>query len=343
MIPDHEEQVVETAKFIVEQFNKTGVSGITLGDRDTLLGAPTLKALHKDAKFPFLVANLLDAETGKPMFDDHIIKTVDGVKVGLFGVTMTGAERRPTDGSPMAWRVDNPIKVAGEQVALLKSKGAEVIVALAHLSQSELKNLAQQVPGITAVLAGSGTRAMTHPDTESGVFICEAHSKGKYLSVLTLHVWKDRQPNEPFVDRFKREGLKLEVQKLEARLSSYQRLVEKKEAEVKKAPETPKTAAGPRRARSVGADYYKKQLVRMRAEKAGIELELEELEEVDPSANYVVYELAPVKKSLADQASIGKDVLAFRARYPKLKPGARSKQAPASAPKRTKLKSAPKR
>ena len=85
--------------------------------------------MHKKAKFPFLVANLLSAETGKPMFNDRMIVEVDGLKVGLFGVTMTAAERRPVDGSPMVWRVDNPIKVAKEQVRQLRSEGAELVVA----------------------------------------------------------------------------------------------------------------------------------------------------------------------------------------------------------------------
>jgi hypothetical protein len=343
LVEEHDEQVTATAKFIVDQFNATGVTGITLGDRDTLLGVAKLKELHKRAKFPFLVANLLDAETGKPMFEDHIMVTVDGIKIGVFGVTMTGAERRPADGSAMPWRVDNPIKVAGEQVKALKAKGAEIVVALAHLSKGDLKNLAEQVPGISAVLAGSGTRSMTHPDNESGVFICEAHSKGKYLSVLTLHVWKDRKPTDPFVDRFKRDGLSQEIQKLTVRLGSYERLLEKKAAEAEKAPAGNVRVGGPSRARTIGADYYRKQLVKMRAEKASLELELEDVAPADPTANFVAYQLAPVKKSLADEPKIGKDVLAFRAKYPKLKPGLAKRPLPGTPPKRRTIKPAPKR
>ena len=67
MVAEHEKQFAATARFIVDQFNKTGVKAITLGDRDTLLGAKLLQELHRKAKFPFLVANLLSAETGKPM------------------------------------------------------------------------------------------------------------------------------------------------------------------------------------------------------------------------------------------------------------------------------------
>ena len=354
MNPDHEKQVIETGKFIVDQFNQSGVVGITLGDRDTLLGAKTLKMLHKRAKFPFLVANLLDAATGKPMFDDHVVVTLAGVKVGLFGVTMTGAERKPVDGSPMPWRVDNPIKVAGEQVRALKEKGAEIIVALAHLPDNSLKNLAEQVPGVTAVLAGSGTRAMSHPDNESGVFICEAHSKGKYLSVLTLHVWQQNKASDPFVDRFKREGLSLEIQKLDARLASYERIAQRKAEEAKKAGDGQVKApvgkvAGPSRARTIGADYYRKQVVKLRSEQAALQLELDGTMPVDPSANYVVYELAPVKKSLPDEPKIGKEVQDFRVKYPKLKPTPAKRPTSAkpaaspSAPKRTKVQPAPRR
>jgi len=356
MVPDHQKQATATARFIVDQFNKSGVRAITLGDRDTLLGPKVLKALHKKAKFPFLVANLLSADTGKPMFDDHVIVDVAGLKVGLFGVTTTSSERRPTDGTPMLWRVDNPIKVAGEQAKALRSEGADLIVALAHLSKAELKSLAQQVPGITAVLAGNGTRSMTHPDHEAGVFICEAHSKGKYLSVLTLNVWADRSPSDAFVDRYRRDGMAKEISQLDARIASYQRLMERKATETKRMTKEP-VRATPSPTRAIGQDYYLKQLVKMRADKSVLELELEELAPPDPTANYVTYDLAPVKKTLPDEPVIGKAVTAFRVKYPKLKPGARSagkklspnalpvrsKATPRKPPKRTRVKPAPRR
>ena len=81
----------------------------------------------------------------------------------------------------------------------------------------------------------------------------------------------------------------------------------------------------------------------LKAEKAAFELELEETQPADPTANYVAYELAAVKKSLPDEPKIGKEVLAFRAKYPKLKPGLAKRPKPGTPPKRTKLKPAPKR
>ena len=140
--------------------------------------------------------------------------------------------------------------------------------------------------------------------------------------------------------------LALDIQRLDARIASYQRLMEKKEAESKKASPEPKTAS-PSRARAIGVDYYRKQLVKMRTDKQTLEMDLEGLAPPDPAANYVTYEQVPVKKTLEDEPTIGKAVTAFRVKYPKLKPGAGRKAAkPAlggvksTKPKRTKLKPA---
>lgn len=297
---------------------------ITLGDRDTLLGRKFLTKLRKKAKFPFLVANLVDDATGKPVFDDHTVVTIAGVKFGLFGVTLGSAARQAPEGGK-TWRVEDPIAVAREQVRALEAAGADIIVMLSHLTETGQRDIANRVRGIDVILGGNAVRAVTHPEHEAETFICEAHSKGKQLSIMTLHIWDGMPADGPLVDRYVHEGMQLEVARVDGRIRSYERILEQKE----KAAASPGADAAPSRANALGGDYYKKQLVKLRAEKAQLQMRIEDTPEPDPSQNYFSYELTPVDKALPDDPTIGPAIEKFRKKYPKEDPAAAAKKAAA--------------
>ena len=162
---------------------------VTLGDRDFALGVSLLNDLHKRADYPWLVANLESVESGKPVYESRTIKEVAGVKVGLLGVTLQTSVTGVTTGEKAPWRITDPFAAAVREAKELQGEGAELIVVLAHLSEKEQRMLADQLPVATAILGGQGVRMLKHPETRGNVFIAEPNIKGKYLSVLTLHVW----------------------------------------------------------------------------------------------------------------------------------------------------------
>ncbi len=310
-------EVEDTAAFLVEQVGAIGLHAMTVGDRDLLLGVDTLRKLERKAKFPLLSANLVDAASGRPLFRARTLVTEAGVKVGVFGVTTKQAMHRGP-GEP-TWKVEDPIAAAREQVAALKGEGAQVVVALAHLSEDEAAELAQQVPGITAILGGHGQRMMQHPDQVGATFVAEAFSKGKLLSTLVLHVWTGRDAASGFIDRFKKEGLRSRLQQVEAQIASYERMVEARKAQGD-APEG-KADAGPRRARApqVGVRFYEEQLVKLRADRQLLELELEDAPEPDPKANFIRYATVQLGRTIEDEPKVHAAVESFRKKYPKAK------------------------
>ena len=343
-LPDDERSRWEdTAAFLIEQFNATGVDAITLGDRDTYLGVDALRELRRKAKFPFLVANLLDVATGEPMFDAHVVKEVAGIKVGLFGVTLEAAARRPADGAA-PWRAEDPIATARKEVAALRAEGAEIIVALTHLTEAEERTMAREVPGITAILGGNGVRMLQHPECVDGTFVADAFSKGKYVSAMLLHLWSGQPAGAPLADRFRRDGLDKQIEQVDARIASYERILAAKEAQAQKgAPVEPAAGVGARRASAVNVDFYRKQLVKFRAEKQALELDLEGASAVDPRANYIAYELMPVRKDLEDDEQVAQAVETFRKKWPKLDGKARAGVRPLPGAARDKGAAAPTR
>lgn len=310
----------DTAEFVLAQHRTIGCAAATLGDRDLLLGRTLLEKLRKRSPFPFLVANLVDAETGKPVFEDHVIVESGGVKVGVFGITLEAVPETPVYERGKPWRIMNPEAVATREVAALKAAGAQIIVALAHLPDRDIDSLAKAVPGIDFILGGNDAGMQEHPRQMGGSYVATAFSKGKYLSLLTLHLWRAKPPTAPFADRFQRGGLEKQVEQLEGQISSYETIAEarekaEKEAAVKPADADPSRPT--RRSVGVTSEFYRNQIVRLRTQKAELEARLEDGPKLDFSANYFAYEMVPVAKAIEDEPAVGKAVEAFRVKYPK--------------------------
>ena len=78
--------VTAKANLMVEVLNLMGYNAMGIGDDDLTLGKDFLINLSKKANFPFLCSNLVDGESGKPVFQSHIIKEVNGLRVGIFSL-----------------------------------------------------------------------------------------------------------------------------------------------------------------------------------------------------------------------------------------------------------------
>ncbi len=314
------DDVEATADFIIDRYNDSGVGAVAIGDRDTVLGLTKLRKLEERAKFPFLAANLIDARTGEPMFSERTILKVDGIAFGVFGVTMRSAARKDPFTGDTPWRVKDSLETAREQVAALKAEGAQIILALAHLADGELKAIADGVDGIHAILGGNGVTMMHHPTMTSGTYITGAHTRGKYLSSMMFNVWEGSDLTGTFVDRNKRSGYARRIEQAETRIANYEGLVQKGLEDQQKASEVAATqgkAALPRQA-TANLDFYKKQVTRYKAEKQMLELELEELASVDPMADFITYELVAVDKALVQNPEVGELVREFRKKVKKL-------------------------
>lgn len=295
---------------------------ITLGDRDLALGVSLLKDLHKRSKYPWLVANLQSSETGEPVFESRLLKEVAGVKVGLVGVTLPTSITGITAGAAAPWRITDPTIAAVREAKALRSEGAEVILVLSHLSEKEQRTLAEQMSVATAILGGQGVRMLQHPETHAGVFIAEPSIKGKYLSLMTLHVWEGKSASTPFVDRYRKVGLQDRVSQLSGRISSYERLVERRvKEEAEKQQQGGGDGAEDARAkhlrRATNVDHLKKQLVKLQTERQQLQLELDDAAEVDPTANYMSYELFAVDIHHPDEPQVAQAVNGFLKKYPK--------------------------
>ena len=86
----------------------------------------------KGAKFTYLAANVIDSATGKPFIPAFRIEQVKGVKVGLVGVVLQGADSVVMASGIAGLKFGDEAEAINKAVPAKRAQGADVIVALVH-------------------------------------------------------------------------------------------------------------------------------------------------------------------------------------------------------------------
>jgi 2',3'-cyclic-nucleotide 2'-phosphodiesterase (5'-nucleotidase family) len=182
------------AQAIVAAFNHMGADAITIGDDDLLLGKENLLELLKGAEFRVVSANLMDNESGTPLFRPYYIKEVGGLRVGIFGLfpKLEGE----TDGRFAGLSVLEPFGVAQQMVSML---------------------LAKNVEGISVIVGGHTGINLSHPRIVRNTVVLQVAKKGRYLGRADLTI---SDPFQPFVNVRTRETLKRRLERIETRLEA---------------------------------------------------------------------------------------------------------------------------
>lgn len=173
------------ASVYMKAYNMMGYDAFTPGELDLSLGVDELMKMSRQANFPFLAANLLNHQTGEPVFRPYVIKEARGMKVGIFGlISPRFPLGRPSAGGE-EFKITDPIEAAKKVMAVLKPQ-CRVIVVLAHLEADEEKVLADNVHGIDFIVNGHLTRAQAAPRLVNDTQIFVAGARGEFLGQTDL-------------------------------------------------------------------------------------------------------------------------------------------------------------
>ncbi len=168
-----------------------------LGNHETDLGLDVLTGIlggqlagGPAVGLPILCANL--DVSGIPLANfvqPSIIKTVNGVKIGIFGLINADAQNY----SPaVAGRITDPFTAAATQVQTLRGQGCQVVIALSHLGTAwDTQALAVYVPGIDVIVGGHSHNEFTEPILRNGKIIVQAGEFGRFLGELKINVAAD--------------------------------------------------------------------------------------------------------------------------------------------------------
>ncbi len=158
-----------------------GYDAFTPGELDFAFGVEEILRLRQKANFPFLLANLLQASSSKPVFTPYLIKNVQGVRIGLVGLISNRLTLGGSAEEAGKYRLADPVETAKKWVAELQKQNCQVIVVVAHMDLNDQEKLAGSVPGIHFILSGHYTyyHLDSYPVNETKILM--AGSRGENI------------------------------------------------------------------------------------------------------------------------------------------------------------------
>jgi 5'-nucleotidase/UDP-sugar diphosphatase len=181
---------------MVALFNAVGVDAVVFGNHEFDLGPEVTQQRMAESRFVWLGTNVLGAD-GKPFGGalTTLTRQVGELTVGLFGLLTPDTAHLSSPGPTVT--LAPVVPTAQTAVETLRKAGADVIIALTHLTIAEDRTLAQQVPGISVILGGHEHDPITW--YEGGTLIHKSGSDAHYLGRIDLLMEKQMTPQGPRV------------------------------------------------------------------------------------------------------------------------------------------------
>lgn len=177
---------------IVKLLNEVGYDYMVPGNHDFNYGYQRLVELTGQGKFKTLASNVV-TEQGKRDFLENDIKEVDGVKIGFFGLCTPETYYKSHPSNTKGIVIAEPVEVAKQQVAALKAKGADFIVAIGHLGLDDSTKEAERsegvikaVPGIDLFIDGHSHTALPEGKVIGSTLLAQTGSYTNNLGKITL-------------------------------------------------------------------------------------------------------------------------------------------------------------
>jgi 5'-nucleotidase len=147
----------------IEATNLMGFDVGTVGNHEFDEGGAEMMRLISHAHYPYLAANTVDRDTGKPILPPYLILERAGVKIGFIGVTTTDTPYFLLSQFARQYRWNDLSDTVNRYVPELQRQGVEAIVVLAHAgafqqgddAAGEVVDEARQMsPAVDLVVAG---------------------------------------------------------------------------------------------------------------------------------------------------------------------------------------------
>lgn len=147
------ESITYKGRQMIDAWNVSGLDYATFGNHEFDFGPEVLRERMSESKFKWLAANVVDKKSGKTFADtpEFLIREFEGVKVGIFGLTLPETKVTSRPGPDVD--ILDPCATATRIVPQIRARGAQVVIALTHLSMQEDKQLAR-CSGVDLIIGG---------------------------------------------------------------------------------------------------------------------------------------------------------------------------------------------
>jgi len=171
--------------------NLLGYQAMVVGHHEFDDGLVGLRLMEGQAQFPWLAANVVFADTGKPVFTPYLKLDVGGVSVAVLGLTTSAMPRLGLGDGLEGVRFQDAVATAKVLIPRLREQEqVDVVIVALHGGLGKLpcgpgdENQAlglAEVPGVDLILAGHTDQPLSV--TRNGVPILQAGANGEAVGV----------------------------------------------------------------------------------------------------------------------------------------------------------------
>src|SRR5262249_42326138 len=167
--------------------NALHYDSMTVGNHEYNFGLQVLNKARGEAQFPWLSANTYDVGTSTTHYKPYIVKEVQGVRIGILGLTTAGIPNWENKPNYAGLEFHETVSEAKKWVPILReNEKVDVVVIAMHMgieedlrtgtpNPSSVPNenaaiaIARQVPGVDVVLMGHTHREVPSLTVNSSV------------------------------------------------------------------------------------------------------------------------------------------------------------------------------
>ena len=227
--------IADSGRTILRWMNAMQYDAAAVGSYEFMFGVQNVTRLAQEAQFPFLSGNIVDAGTGGPVdfAQPSQLFEVDGIKVGIFGVTTSETPNLLAPERTRGLRFHNSLNVAEGLISDLEEQGATVILSLAHLGvpygrqqafdefvESTIEENFQNAPvnslqlahlmsGIDVMFSGHISAGYNLPweDPDTHTLVFQSYGNGSNIGHVMLYIDKETKTLMGYSLPTKRGGL----------------------------------------------------------------------------------------------------------------------------------------
>ena len=183
---------ISRGESMVPLMNAAGYDAMTAGNHDFNYGSAQLERLAKQLKFPILDANVVRKSNGKRLFKPYKIFKLNGIKVGVFGLSTpeTAFKTNPKNVTEVEFL--NPVEVSKEMIKALRPK-CDVLIAVMHMgvdasSEFTSERIARETDGIDLIVDGHSHTILTEGIRVKDTLIVQTGCYEHFLGKATIEV-----------------------------------------------------------------------------------------------------------------------------------------------------------
>lgn len=200
--------------------NALRYDAMTVGNHEYNFGLNVLGKARREANFPWLSANTYKKETDQTAYAPYLVKEVNGVRVGILGLTTPGIPNWENAENYAGLEFRETVSEARKWVKVLREKErADVVVIAMHMGlekdlrtgkvdPGQVKNenaavaIAEQVPGVDVILMGH-----THREVPgvyiNGVLLTQADKWARRVARVDVYLERETVSADASVGRWR--------------------------------------------------------------------------------------------------------------------------------------------